>query len=921
MAVARFPLLQPFLLLSLLVLALTNTCASRELEWKPLYEPGPGGWMVSVRISPHESNRVLVGGDMLGTGLSLDGGKTWQVTFGFLSGEIADFTWHPTVPDLVWAGSMSGPHISTDGGLHWKSKRNGMPPLSNAHYSAPVEKVLFDPNNSQRLLAIGGSNRSWASPGKPAWGVIWESLDAGENWKRLTTITRGGSSEDFDAEGVNITSATFGGKSSTRLYAMASPASGNGQAVFISDDGGRNWAVFADGLPHRNGWNVRAHPTDPDIAYIALTAGPIVNGTCQPGGIYKTTNGGRKWFSISRGLDQHRANRSELTANYKGFDVAPGNPEVMFTADGSWRTGVIYTTQDGGENWYPLATKQNIGHDNKDPRRARLQTLETACPAGLAPTVISIDPNDPARVFAASSEHIVRTLDGGVTWTDSNTKVERAGTIAWRGSGYSGWCSLNICFDPYLKGRSILQAMDAAQAWISTDDLESWMPTHAPPNPWTGGQAATFTRGNTIYITLGSHDFRGIGRSTDGGITWSWLSGASHGLPELDVKGFKPTGIYALPDKPEKVWAILGDKLYASIDSGQTWSTIFESPGLNSIAADPNVPDQFYLSASNQVFVTSDGVTFKDIGGPKFAGNLVVDAWGRLLIAAHKSPRPGVWRFDPKISSWTRLIDETWTEAIAVDPADPTRIAFSTSDNPYHDQENATGVYISSDDGKTWSCQTAGLPLMRGRTLQFDPFSDRLVFGSFGRGFFETEWPKDLKIAGPRTYSSGPEDFDFANPTKVAIELRNGSMEKGNDIPEAWTEKWGASDKLILARDTNEFRDGKSSLRATFSGTGDGLVVQMHEASAGNSFRLQGAVKCRGTAKVNVGVMPFNSRFETLGFLQACYLTNDSDWKDFAATITLPSNTVRFAVVLLLQGDGTAWMDALEITSPGVAAR
>jgi hypothetical protein len=48
------------------------------IRWTPLYEPGCGGWLTSVAVSPHNPRHVLLGGDMLGIGLSTDGGDSWQ---------------------------------------------------------------------------------------------------------------------------------------------------------------------------------------------------------------------------------------------------------------------------------------------------------------------------------------------------------------------------------------------------------------------------------------------------------------------------------------------------------------------------------------------------------------------------------------------------------------------------------------------------------------------------------------------------------------------------------------------------------------------------------------------------------------------------------------------------------------------------
>ena len=163
--------------------------AGKPLHWEPLCEPGSGGAITSLCVSPFDHNRVLVGGDMLGAGLSEDRGEHWQSTFGLTAYEISAFTWHPTEKMTVWAGSMMGPFVSTDGGRNWQSKRKGMPDIAWGSYSCPIEKILFDPNNSKRLLAIGGTRRYWINPDKNVPWTMWGSTDSGENWTRLPGIS------------------------------------------------------------------------------------------------------------------------------------------------------------------------------------------------------------------------------------------------------------------------------------------------------------------------------------------------------------------------------------------------------------------------------------------------------------------------------------------------------------------------------------------------------------------------------------------------------------------------------------------------------------------------------------------------------------------------------------------------------------
>ena len=70
------------LLSASVALAGSGDAAVGEIRWEPLYEPGVGGAIVSVQVSPHDVRHVLAGGDMLGTGVSFDGGETWSPAWG-----------------------------------------------------------------------------------------------------------------------------------------------------------------------------------------------------------------------------------------------------------------------------------------------------------------------------------------------------------------------------------------------------------------------------------------------------------------------------------------------------------------------------------------------------------------------------------------------------------------------------------------------------------------------------------------------------------------------------------------------------------------------------------------------------------------------------------------------------------------------
>ena len=252
---------------------------------------------------------MLVLGDMLGVGLSTDGGKSWQPAgFGLTGYEMADATWHPSNPELVWVGSMSGPFLSRDGGMTYESHRNGMPDVIGWNYSSPVERVLFDPRDADRLIAFGGSSRLWkqGEGTPPRFGRVWGSTDAGQSWKCLSTLTASGSTPgDAPGDGgLNIVSADFlAGSSTDLLAAVYTQKPGDARRVYKSVDGGRTWAPSDSGLPPQPARRLAVHPTNPRVAWVALdSAKTDTDALAAPGGIWKTTDAGATWRPANNGL-------------------------------------------------------------------------------------------------------------------------------------------------------------------------------------------------------------------------------------------------------------------------------------------------------------------------------------------------------------------------------------------------------------------------------------------------------------------------------------------------------------------------------------------------------------------------------------------------------------------------------------------
>lgn len=231
----------PFLILA----ALAAKAPASDIVWEPLYEPGCGGAIVSLAVSPHNPRHLVSGGDMLGTAASFDAGETWKPGMGLPSYEMATPTFHPTRADELWIGSCMGLFLSRDGGNTWQWRRNGMPKRSHYHYTAMIEKVLVDPADPNRLLAFGGSSRRWGRC--ETMGAIWVSENSGDNWRRVGTITGDGFTTNA-VKGANIVKAWWSAEASILRLGSEGTTTALCSAITADAAGAPVWELSMDSL-------------------------------------------------------------------------------------------------------------------------------------------------------------------------------------------------------------------------------------------------------------------------------------------------------------------------------------------------------------------------------------------------------------------------------------------------------------------------------------------------------------------------------------------------------------------------------------------------------------------------------------------------------------------------------------------------
>lgn len=270
---------------------------------------------------------------------------------------VVAFVIDPTNPARFYAATWNAVLKSSDGGNSWLALSNGL------QANKTVDIVTVDPHNPETLYAGIGENLVVSKDG----GQSWISGDYGQGLgvSRLFSIVV----DPFDSNTIyvaglagSIYKSTNGGNNFVQLpdnigqgaYSLvAHPTQPNiylaglnsAQAAVIKTENGQTFRPVSSGLVYGGAdspYNAIAYaPSHPNIVY----AGSGYESNLQAKGIFKSTDGGETWASISTGLPRNPETGQPYYV--KSIAVHPGQPDTVLVATGSG----LYYSADGGENW------------------------------------------------------------------------------------------------------------------------------------------------------------------------------------------------------------------------------------------------------------------------------------------------------------------------------------------------------------------------------------------------------------------------------------------------------------------------------------------------------------------------------------------------------------------------------------------
>ncbi|MCL4522552.1 MAG: hypothetical protein M1451_01415, partial [Acidobacteria bacterium] len=624
------------------------------------------------------------------------------------SGRISAMAVDPRNSSVVYlGGAQGGVWKTTDGGATWTALTDTQPSLA-------IGSIALAPSNPDTVY-VGTGEANFSGDSYYGAGIL-KSTDGGQTWTQLPGNTSSTSTGSFVGP---FSSGTGGARigalavhpqnpqivfAGVRVFTTDSTA-----GIYRSTDGGVNWTNVRPGAA---GTGVVFDVLNPQNIYGAL--GNPSSSSDPDNGVYRSADGGSTWVRLSG-----TAPNTFPTANVGRIELAiapstTGASATLYAAiyDTSTSGSLLgmWKTSDAGVNWAKLTA-----------------TPDFCTPQCWYDIVVRVHPANPNVVFAggaANSNHLIRSIDGGFSW--SSVRI--------------GTNSILVHVDQHAMdfsaGGAKLYLGNDGGAWSTTDTAAS-----ATSVNWTNLNSTLsltqFYPGHSIHP---SDEQIGIGGTQDNGtqkytgtLAWEDVACGDGGWTAIDTA--IPSTYYTTCQRIS---------LWKSNQNGNpgTWSSILN--GINTadrgafippFVIDKSLPNRLYFGTF-RVYQTTDGAAlWTPISPDLTAGSGVLTAISvapsnsNVVYAGATSATVRV-QMTANAGSGTAA---TWTDVsvglppravtqIAVDPFDAaTAIVTFSGFSGFLSGDTQGHVFRTTNSGVTWTDISGNLPNVPVNDVVIDP--------------------------------------------------------------------------------------------------------------------------------------------------------------------------------------------------------
>lgn len=694
-----------------------DTSLYDALQWR-LVGPFRGGRSAAVTGVPGEPKLFYFGSTGGGVWRTTDAGETWEnISDGFFGGSIGAIAIAESDHNVMYVGggevtvrgnvsAGSGMWKSEDAGATWKNV--GLP------NSKHIPRVRVHPKDENLVYAavLGDLFKPSEERG------VYRSKDGGKTWEKVLFANENAGAVDLILDPNNpriIYASTW----RVRRTPWSLESGGEGSALWKSTDGGDSWT------------NISANPGLPTdtLGIIGIAVSPVNSNRvwaiveASHGGVFRSDNGGKTW----RKLNDERSLRQRAWY-YSRIYADPQNEDVLYVMNVSY-----HKSTDGGVTFKSYHAPHGDHHD------------------------LWIAPEDPKRMIIADDGGAQVSVDGGESWSTYYNQPTA--------QFYRVTTDNHFPYRIYAaqQDNSTVRILHRTQGGsIREDDWESTAGCEC------GHIAVDPLNDDVVYggcydgLLERKNHKNGFSRSVN---VWP-DNPMGHGAEGMKYRFQWNYPIFFSPHNPKKLYTA-SNHLHVSYDEGNSWETISpdltrNDPGKLGPSGGPITKDNTSVEYYCTIFAAVESPRVKDLlwvgsddglvhvsrdGGKNWENVTPPGApeWtminsiepspfedGTCYVAATSYKmgdyRPYLFKTTDFGKTWKKIVngiaENHFTRVVRTDPKRRGLLYSGTE----------AGIYISFDDGESWSSFQLNLPIVPVTDLTIK--NDNLIAATQGRSLW-----------------------------------------------------------------------------------------------------------------------------------------------------------------------------------------
>jgi photosystem II stability/assembly factor-like uncharacterized protein len=638
----------------------------------------------------------------------------------YRGGRAAAVTGVPGKPTLFYMGATGGGVWRTkDGGSTWEN-------ITDGYFGGSIGAIAVSEYDNN-VIYVGGGEVTIRGNVSSGYGM-WKSEDAGQTWSSTGL-----------PNSRHIPRIRIHPKDPDLVYAavlgdLFKPSEERG--VYRSKDGGKNWEKILFANADAGAVDLTFDPNNPRILFASTWNVRRTPYSLSSGGegsaIWKSTDGGDNWTNIStnKGLPKG-------IFGISGITVSPLNSQRVWAIIEN-ENGGVFRSDDGGKTWNKTNSERKLRQrawyysriyaDTQDEDRVYVmnvryhrskdggKTFETYNAPHGDHHDLWIAPEDNQRMVIADDGGAQVSYDAGENWS---TYYNQPTAQFYRVTTDNSFPYKILAAQQ--DNSTIRIAHRTSGGSIGDSDWEST----------AGGERAQIAADptNPDIVYGGSYDgflSRVDHKNQQMRLVDVWPDNPmGHGVEDMKYRFQWNFPIFFSPHNPNKLYTT-SNYVHVTTNEGQSWEII--SPDLT----------------------RNDPTTLGPSGGPITKDNTAVEYYGTIFAAVESPQEEGViWvGSDDGLVHVTQDGGKNWQNitpagmpewmminSIDVDPF--TKGGAYIAGTKYKTGDNTPYLYKTKDYGKTWTKITSGIPADQfTRVLRADPKRKGLLYSGTEQGMF-----------------------------------------------------------------------------------------------------------------------------------------------------------------------------------------